>query len=217
MVQASGFSGKYEQRPASCRQCGSPAWWNGTRVVSPVRMGDGGTVRQVSEVERRRARCSSGRCVPCSRTVYEPGDYPHRVFQSEVVVCAVCLALQRARTLAEVAARHLCGRDSVARWLRWVESFAQRQDLGQRCARLDPSGLPPPNGPPGERLAGRVLRLFERLADLLAEQGVGRLARPWRASGLTRLLTDQWERFGLVFPVTRASPHLRGDRGLLLA
>ena len=196
MVQDRGSSPKDGQRPAPCRRCGSPAWWNGYREVSPVRKAADGTVEQVGGVVRPRARCSSRCCVPGSWTVYEQGDYPHRRFQLEVVVSAVVLALQQAWTLARVAALHRCGRDSVARWIRWVEGFGRRQDLAQRCARLDPSGLPPPSGPPGEALAGRVLRLLERMADLLVEQGVG---RPWPASGLTPLLTDQWERFGQVF------------------
>jgi hypothetical protein len=176
-----------------------------------VRKAQDGTVEHVSGVVRRRVRCSSGCCVPGSWTLYEQGDYPHRLFQLEVVVSAVLLALQEARTLARVAVVHLCGRDSVARWRRWVESLAVAQDLAQWCARLDPSGLPPPSGPPGEALAGRLLRLLEGLADLLAEQGVG---RPGPASGLTRLLTDQRERFGLVFYLTQSSPPLRADSTL---
>ncbi len=142
-----------------------------------------------------------------SWTVYEESDYPHRVFQLDVVVSAVCMVVVGAATQATAAGAHLCSRDSVRRWLRWVEALAEPRDLERLCSRLDSDGLPPPSVPEARR-AARVIILLERLAELLSCRGV---ELPRRGAGLVRLLADRLERFGEVFYLTKSSPPLRAD------
>lgn len=201
---------KYEERPAPCRRCGSLAWWDGTRRVAAVRKANDGSIEHDTETVRRRAKCSSKDCPAGSWTVYEHDDYPHRVFQLDLLVSAVLMVVVGAWTMTAAAAAHLCSRDSVRRWRSWVEVLAEPRDLEQLCARLDPDGLPPPTGSPHGR-AARVIALLDRLADLLALRG---LPLRGRACGLVRVLRDRLVRFGEVFRLTRASPPLRGDRGL---
>ena len=88
MPTARDLAVKYTSRPSCCRACGEPAWWNGTRVVAPVRRSPEGRVEHEPETVRHRARCSSKSCPLGSWTVYEQNDYPHRVFQLDVVVAA---------------------------------------------------------------------------------------------------------------------------------
>jgi len=200
---------KYENRPEPCRVCGSPAWWNGTRTVSTVHASEDGVVEHDPESCRRRARCSSKSCDVGSWTVYEDADdYPHRLFGLDLVVSAVCMFVLGMETLTASAAAHLCSRDSVRRWARWVASLAEPRDLEQLCARLDPDGLPPPTGPARGGRAARVLVLLDRLADLMETRGV---ALRGRGCGLVRVLHDRLVRFGEVFFLTRASPPLRAD------
>ncbi len=142
-----------------------------------------------------------------SWTVYEEGDYPHRVFQLDVVVSAVCMVVVGVSTLTTTATAHLCSRDSVRRWLRWVEALADPRDLEQLCSRLDSDGLPPPLLPQS-RGAAKVIVLLERLVELLSSRGV---ELPGRGAGLVRLLADRLERFGEVFYLLKASPPLRAD------
>lgn len=208
MVPTNGRWRKYEDRPEPCRECGSPAWWNGTRTVAPVRKTDDGTVEHVPETRRRRARCSANSCKVRSWTIYEHDDYPHRLFGLDLVVSAVCMVVLGMETMTAAAAAHLCSRDSVRRWARWVASLAKPGDLEQLCARLDPEGQPPPIGPSGGRRVARVLALLERLADLLEVRGV---ALRGSTCGLARVLHDRLGRFGEVFFLTRASPPLRAD------
>lgn len=155
---------------------------------------------------RRRARCSSKHCPAGSWTVYDDDAYPHRTFRLEVVVSAVVQVVLVGVTLTAAAAQHLCSRDSVRRWLRWVEALAAPQQLERLCLRLDPDGLPA--AARTGSVAARVLQLFERLADLLALRGVG---LPCRGAGLARVLVHQLVRFGVVFWLTRPSPPLRAD------
>jgi transposase-like protein len=144
--------------------------------------------------------------------VYEECDYPHRVFQLDVVLAAVCMALAVDATLSAVAAAHRCSRDSVRRWLRWVSELAEPRDLERLCSRLDSDGLPPSTGR-GSR-AARVIALLERLVELLSSRGV-KLAG--LGAGLVRLLVDRLVRFGEVFYLTKSSPPLRADwAGLFL-
>jgi len=104
------------------------------------------------------------------------------------------------------AAQHLCSRDSVRRWTKWVERLAEPQELERLCMRIDPDGLPA-----AERTGSvvkKLLLLFERLADLLALRGV---ALPRRGAGLVRVLVHRLVRFGEVFLLTKLSPPLRAD------
>jgi hypothetical protein len=78
-------------------------------------------------------------------------------------------------------------------------------------ARLDADGLPPPARADGEGRdeAGWALRLWQRLADVLAQRGV---ALSVGRSGLQRVLCWQHEREGVVAWLTKAqSPRLRVD------
>jgi hypothetical protein len=138
--------------------------------------------------------------------VYEEGDYPHRTFQLEVVVVAVCMVAMGGMSMTETARTLLCSRRSVGRWIRWVESVAQPQELSMLCARLDPDGLPPPSDAPSK--ATTVLALFERLTYLLSIRGLD-LRGP--TAGLTRFLLDRFERFGEVFYAIKQSPPLHAD------
>jgi hypothetical protein len=199
---------KYEERPHSCRQCGAQAWWNGSRVVTAVRKTGDGSVDHDSDSCRRRACCSSRNCPAGSWTVYEHNDYPHRLFQLDLLVSAVSMVAIGLQTMTATAAEHLCSRDSVRRWVRWVEALAEPRDLEQLCARLDPDGLPPPTGSERGGRAERVLLLLERLAELLALRG---LVLPERGPGLARLLSDRLARFSEVFFLTKSSPPLRAD------
>ena len=199
---------KYDIRPPFCRDCGSPAWWNGTRTVAPVRMSDDGEAVHEQGTLRRRARCSSKQCPVGSWTVYEQDDYPHRLFQLNVVVSALCMVLFGASTMTAAAAAHQCSRDSIRRWKRWLESLADPRDLEQLCSRIDTEGLPPPIAPEPTGRAARVLLLVEHLVGLLIRRGVELRGR---GSGLPRLLVDRFERFGEVFSLTKPSPPLRAD------
>jgi hypothetical protein len=138
--------------------------------------------------------------------VYEGCDYPHRVFQLDVVFTAVCMALAADATLTAVAAAYRCSRDSVRRWVRWVSGLAEPRDLERLCSRLDADGLPPSTA--GGSRAARVIGLFERLVELLSLRGVD---LPGLGAGLVRLLTDRLVRFGEVFYLTKSSPPLRAD------
>lgn len=144
-----------------------------------------------------------------SWTVYEADSYPHRTFGLEVVVSAVLQVVLVGATLTAAATRHLCSRDSVRRWLRWVEGLADPLELERLCMRIDPDGLPAA-GTRTDRapVAQRVLQLLERLADLLAAGGV---SLPRHRVGLVRVLVDRLARFGEVHRLTRPSPPLRAD------
>ena len=199
---------KYDIRPAPCRECKSPAWWNGKRTVAPIRKNADGEVVHEPETIRHRARCSSKDCPVGSWTVYEQSDYPHRLFQLDVVMSGLCMVLFGAATMTAAAKAHLCSRDSIRRWKHWLESLADPRDLERLCIRIDSEGLPPPVAPdPAERSA-RVILLVEHLVRLLARRGVKLRGQ---SSGLTRLLINQLERFGEVFYLTKSSPPLRAD------
>lgn len=141
-----------------------------------------------------------------SWTVYEDDAYPHRTFRLEVAVSAVVQVVLVGVTLTAAAAQHLCSRDSVRRWLRWIEALADPQEIERLCLRIDPDGLPAATRTGS--VAARVLRLLERLADLFALRGV---ALPCPGPGLVRVLGYQLVRFGAVFWLTKPSPPLRAD------
>jgi hypothetical protein len=173
---------------------------------------DDGSVEHCPEVMRRRARCSLKSCPVGSWTVYEESGYPHRVFQLDVVVCAVCMVALGGTTLTASGAAHLCSRDTVRRWLRWVCGLAEPRDIEGLCARLDPDGMvSQPLLRDGGR-AAKVLWLLERLAELLTQRGVP-VRR--RGSGLARVVGYIFERFRQVLYLTKSSPPLRADLGRL--
>lgn len=207
--------GKQKERPEACRVCGAKAWWNGSRGVSAVVCGLGGVVEYVTEQLRRRARCSDRSCPAASWTVYASGSYPHRTFQLDVVSSAVA-EVSCGGSTGRTAQRHACSRRSVSRWRRWCAELVAPEELAAAAVRVDPDGLPPPSrgGKEGHDQAGWALRLWERLADLLAHRGV---ALPEGRSGLQRMLCWQREREGVVAWLTKPqSPRLRVDLGGVL-
>lgn len=199
--------GKYADRPDPCRSCDAPAWWNGTRIVSSVSDGDAG-ISRFCDIVRRRVRCSSPVCLEKDWTVYEDGAHPHRSFQLDVVASAVADVEVGDQSLTETAAEHECSRDSVRRWIGWIEELAEPRDLERLIARIDPEGVPGPTRLTAPSRAATILGLLERLADLFAMRG---LPIPRRGTGLQRVLTDRLRRFGEVFYLTIFSPPLRAD------
>ena len=208
MLPAQSRVGKYSERPAPCQGCGSPAWWDGVRIVASVDKGKDGSVDHHPDVVRRRACCSSPECPVGSWTVYEEGAYPHRTFQLDVVASAVLMVVMGGSTLTAAGKEHECGRDSVRRWLQWVSSLVEPRELEKMCAQLDPDGMPSRVERAGQSRAVQVLWLLERLADLLTLQGVP-LCRS--GAGLTRILRHIFDRFGDLLWLTRLSPPLRAD------
>lgn len=206
---------KRKERPEPCRLCGAAAWWNGSRVVSAVVCGLGSVVEYVTGQVRRRACCSDRGCPAPSWTVYPRESYPHRTFQLDVVSSAAA-QVAAGCSAGRAAERHLCSRRSVSRWRRWCAQVVAGEDLSAAVVRLDPDGLPPPvRGGREERdQAGWALRLWGRLADLLAHRGV---ALPSGRSGLQRVLCWQRQRDGVVAWLTKPqSPRLRVALGSLL-
>jgi len=199
--------GKSPGRPPPCPDCVGPTWWDGKRLVAECRRFEGG-IEYVADVTRRRARCPSKDCPRRSWTVYEQDSYPHRVFALDLVVSAVAAVVVGRATLTAAARAHWCSRDSVRRWVAWVERLAEPAELMRGCTRLEPRGLPGGLARADIPRAGTVLHLLDRLADLLADRGV-RL-RSLR-SGLARILADQLERLGAVFLLTKPSPPLRAE------
>lgn len=188
--------------------CGSPAWWDGLRIVASIDKGEDGSVEHQPGVVRHRACCSSPDCPTSSWTVYEEGAYPHRTFQLDVVSSAVLMVVLDPSTQEEAGKVHLCGRDTVRRWLRWVSSLAEPQHLEGVCARLDPDGMPSQVERAEGSRAAKVLWLLERLAELLTLRGV---SLPRRRTGLAQVLGHLFERFGNLFYLTKSSPPLRAD------
>lgn len=193
-------------QPSPCLVCGKPSWRNGDRVVAQVWLNaDGGVSRK--EVVRRRVRCSDRTCTGGSWTIYEPQGYPHRSFTPAVTASAVAeLAASPGATLTSVARRCGCDRRTVGRWVRWIRGLGEPQALSGICARIDPSGLPPPASAGLERFAqpGLLVLLLEHLARLLRNHGVPLEHGP----GLAAILRHQFDRFRTVFWLTRASPPL---------
>jgi len=202
---------KYLDRPGSCRECGLPAWWNGSRLVTQVRQAAEGMVQCVQEV-RRRARCSDRACPAGSWTVYEEGGYPHRVFQLSVVQAAVVRA--GTMTATAVAGIFDCSRWSIVRWVRWVAGLFALTVLARACARLDPTGMPQPRAPrcPEHERALSTIVLLDHFVLLLRQRGV-RLV----GAALSAILCHHHRRLGAIAYLTRSSPPLHVDlRALLL-
>jgi hypothetical protein len=188
--------------------CASASWWNGTRKISGVILREG-VVKYETEIIRRRARCSVKDCPQKSWTVYEDADsYPHRLFWLSVVVSAVSAVAFGNTTLSESASKHRCSRDSVRRWIRWVEKLAEPMELMRACTRLEPEGLPAAEQTARMPKAAAVIYLLQRLCELLALRGVSLWCE---GSGLISVVKQQLERFGQVFYLTKSSPPLRAD------
>jgi len=168
-----------------------------------------GLVDQVMDRVRRRACCPNPACPVKSWTVYEEGGYPHRTFTLEVAASGVAqLAADEEATLQAVAEKHRCDRRTVGRWVAWMVRLCAAATLVQACARLDPSGAPPPRAhrKEGARFrAGWILLLLDHLARLLRDRGVSIEA----GSGFAAILRAQFVRLGTVVWLTKYSPPLR--------
>ena len=191
-----------------------------------------GVVSRAVDVVRLRAECSDphGRADPelnaivpdepnvpydikgIIQRVVDDGHFfeVHEHFAKNLVVgvSAVAeLAADPTATLTSVAQRCQCDRRTVGRMIKWVRGLGDPQVLTGLCARIDPSGLPPPFFSGLERLAlvGHLVFLLEHLARLLRNQGVPLE----RGSGLAAILRYQFDRFRAVSYLTRASPPLR--------
>jgi len=139
--------------------------------------------------------------------VYAEDAYPHRGFGLTLVVAAVSAVVFGGATLSGAALEHGCSRRSVARWWDWIAGLADTSELARACARLDPDGFAHAESMPARESApAHVLRLLDRLADLLVVHG---LDLATSGAGFVRLLSDQLRRFGEVFYLTRPSPPLR--------
>jgi hypothetical protein len=206
-VPRRGVKGKYPERPPLCI-CTSESWWNGTRTVCAVCMQDG-SAKHVTDTIYRRARCRNQDCRK-SWTVYEPYDsYPHRVFWLQVVMSAVGAVVFNKVTMTAAAQAHQCGRDSVRRWLLWVERLADPADLMRVCTQLDCTGMPGAAATTDMPKAGAVIYLMDRLAELLAQRAVIASVEP--GLGLISVLKRQLGVLGQVFYLKNLSPPMRAD------
>jgi transposase-like protein len=203
-----GNGGKYSERPPLCPRCISASWWNGTRIVSAVRKRNG-LIEHHTGIIYRRAYCRCKDCPQKSWTVYPQDDsYPHRLFRLDVILSAVTAVVMGGQSMTAAARAHLCGRDSIRRWVDWISHLSDPDELMRACSQLEPRGVP------GAAVSARlpramaVLYLLDRLGELLTERGV-RL--PMLGSGLVRVLKDQLARFARVFYLTKLSPPLRAD------
>jgi hypothetical protein len=183
-------------------------------VAAAVVCGLAGAVEYLSGQVRRRACCSDRDCPAPGWTVYPAGSYPHRTFQLDVVSSAVA-QVATGESTQRAAEGHLCSRRSVSRWRCWCAQLVSPEDLSAAVVRLDADGLPPPwRNSGGGEAASWALRLWERLAAVLAHRGV---ALPEGRSGLQRVLCWQRERAGIVAWLTRPqSPRLRVALGSVL-
>jgi hypothetical protein len=138
--------------------------------------------------------------------VYEADSYPHRSFALEVAISAVAQVAMAGITLTASAALHLCSRDSVRRWLRWIDGLFEPRDVERVLVRISPDMVPVALG--GVPRVVRSLHLLDQLADQFTLRGV---PMPRTGSGLARVLLDRLVRFGEVWLLTRPSPPLRAD------
>jgi hypothetical protein len=116
--------------------------------------------------------------------------------------------LMSGQSMTAAAEAHLCGRDSIRRWVDWISALADPDELTRVCDQLEPRGAPGAAVPAGQHRAMTVIYLLDRLAELLVQRGV---KLPALGSGLVSVLKDQLTRFGLVFYQTKPSPPLRAD------
>jgi hypothetical protein len=168
-----------------------------------------GSAKHVTDIVYRRARCRSENCRR-SWTVYELYDsYPHRVFWLAVVVSAVSAVVFNKVTMTAAAKTHQCGRDSVRRWLLWIERLAEPADLMRVCTQLDCTGMPGAAATGDMPKAGAVIYLMDRLAELLAQRAV--MVPAESGLGVISVLKQQLGVFGQVFYLKNVSPPMRAD------
>ena len=165
------------------------SWWNGKRrVLIVVPTHDGASV--VSEMRDR----SRGKCTACRHgfTVYAAGDYPHRVYQPDVVAHVVAAHAIGAQGAAAAAASADASATSARRWTRWIAALVDVGELMGIAAQLDSesvhgAGLSGSAGDDIRAMATRALTAMEALGKALIQSGV-KLAS---VTGLGRLL--EWQ------------------------
>lgn len=213
-VSRSGCPRKYADRPPPCGVCGSEGWWNGWREVTRRRLGVSGRVETQPAQRLHRAKCSSRNCSAPAWTVYPAGRYPHRRFELDVVVDAVCESAfdrndeDRATAFAVIARRHMCSSRSVSRWTDWIAGLTDIEALARKCTRIDPEGMPAAvrtDSIDTRARAGWALAVFDRFAALLDQRSV---LAPGSQPSLVRILDDQRLRHGVRFPLRGLSPPL---------
>ncbi len=165
------------------------SWWDGKRrVLIVVPAQDGKAV--ASEV-RDRAR---GKCTACRHgfTVYAAGDYPHRVYQPDVVAHVVAAHTIGAQGAAAAAASAGASATSTRRWTRWIATLIDVGELMAIAAQLDAesvhgAGISGFNGDGVRAIVARALSAMEALGKALLHTG----AKLVSMTGLGRLL--EWQ------------------------
>lgn len=155
-------------------------------IVVPAQDGEA-----VASEVRDRAR---GKCTACRHgfTVYAAGDYPHRVYQPDVVAHVVAAHAIGAQGAAAAAASAGASATSARRWTRWVAALIDVGDLMAIAAQLDAesvhgAGLSGSSGHGVRALATRALIAMEALGKALICTG----AKLASVTGLGRLL--EWQ------------------------
>jgi len=201
-------------RPAPCRLCGGPAWWNGWRLVFPVV-----AALVTGALERWELPLPLAKCSRCRHgfTCYPDGIYPRRQYGLDVVAGAVASVAFGRASAAEAARTTGAGATSVRRWLAWVAALAQPCDLVTAAAHIDP------DAPAGAGLAivveprtttrsraALVLAAFEHLGLALVHRGLALGAR----TGLGRVLGWQYATHGDVYGLVAGVRHFSSAMAL---
>lgn len=140
--------------------------------------------------------------------MYAPGDYPHRVYQPDVVaqvVAAHAIGAQSAAMAAMVAG---ASATSARRWTRWIAALVDVGELMAIAAQLDGesvhgAGISGSAGDGVRALAKRALISMEALGKALIQTG----AKLASVTGLGRLLEWQFIAHRVWVPLTG-----RGDQ-----
>jgi hypothetical protein len=182
--------------PPPCPRCRARCWWNGWRVVFVAEQTAEGDCKR-RECRRHRAKCSD-----CQHgfTCYEPGHYPRRQFQLDVVAHVTARMAFEGTTPRVAGATAGASPSSARRWTAWVAELAQPAELLRVAAELEPEApatpgtatLPEARGRRG--LLARVLDALERLGACLVRRGAELGSR----FGLGRVLEWQHRTHGEV-------------------
>jgi hypothetical protein len=175
-------------------------------IVVPAQDGNA-----VGNEVRDRAR---GKCTACRHgfTVYAAGDYPHRVYQPDVVAQVVAAHVIGGQGVAVAAASAGASATSARRWTRWIAALIDVGELMAIAAQLDAesvhgAGISGCSGHGVRAMAARALIAMEALGKALIQTG----AKLASVTGLGRLLEWQFIAHGVLAPLTgrgAASPRM---------
>jgi hypothetical protein len=197
------------ERPPPCLRCQAPSWWNGWREVFVV---DGSVVD--GSLARRAQWLARAKCTVCRRsfTCYQPGHYPHRQYQLDVVGDVVAAIAIGSVAASAAAAPATASPTSGRRWTAWVAQLVAPAVLLAVAQKLDPDAAvgagvsTAGSGSETRSLAARVLGAFEELGAARVRGGVALASR----TGLGRVLEWQHRLHGdvvyLVAEPRRLSP-----------